>query len=433
MTRTIPLAFAFVAGATALAAVIALAATGSLWLAVALAVIGSALAALTAGRSLSRSIGTLALAARERGPFIRRGPNELRALADELETAGEEARSERLLAAAERDRLATLLSELGDAVVFADRDEIVRLANPAAERLLGASELVGHRLVEIVRDHEILEAIAAARSGKETVTQVERDSPRRVLRIAAKPLGASELLLAMQDLTPLRRVETVRRDFVANVSHELRTPLASLKAMVETLEGGAIGDRAAARDFLSRIHQEVDGLSQLVNELLSLSRIESGEERLDAVAVSPYLLLTQSAARMGPLAERAGVTLAVEAADDLPAVRADPEQIGRVLTNLVHNALKFTPEGGTVTLGGEAGPAEVRLWVRDTGVGIDGDELERVFERFYKADRARASGGTGLGLAIAKHIVQAHGGTIAATSEGPGRGSTFTLALPKAA
>jgi len=240
------------------------------------------------------------------------------------------------------------------------------------------------------------------------------------------------VLLPLQVPSPLRRLEPQRRDFVANVSHELRTPLASLKAMVETLEAGAIGDRAAAGDFLYRIHQEVDGLSQLVNELLALSRIESGEERLDAADVSPYLLLTQAAQRMAPLADRAGVRLSVDAPADLPPVRADPGQIGRVLTNLVHNALKFTPAGGAVTLGAAPAGDAIALSVRDTGMGIEADEVGRVFERFYKTDRARATGGTGLGLAIAKHIVAAHGGTIVAASDGAGRGSTFTLTLPRA-
>jgi two-component system phosphate regulon sensor histidine kinase PhoR len=360
-----------------------------------------------------------------------RGPGR-RAPDAALRAAASEAQAARQAIVAERDRLRTLLAELGDAIVFADRDEVVQLANRSAVRMLGA-ELIGRRLIEVVRDHETLDAIEGARAGRESVVQVERDGGRRVLRVSAKPLGGGEILLAIQDLSSIRRLETQRRDFVANVSHELRTPLASLKAMVETLEDGAIGDRAAARDFLSRIHQEVDGLSQLVSELLSLSRIESGEERLATKAVSPYLLLTQSAERMGPLAERAGVGLAVEASEQLPPVRVDPEQIGRVLTNLVHNALKFTPSGGTVTLGGAEEAGRVNLWIRDTGVGIEPDELERVFERFYKADRARSSGGTGLGLAIAKHIVQAHGGTIAAASDGPGRGSTFTLSLPRAA
>lgn len=392
-----------------------------------------ALLALAFGASLPSAAVAAALAAGVAAVVVGRSAAvdaDRRATA--LRAATAEARAARDAAEGERDRLGTLVAELGDAILFADRDEVVRLANPAARRLLGGADLVGRRLIEVVRDHEILDAIAVARGGRETVAQVERDGGRRVLRVSAKPLAAGEILLAIQDLSSLRRLETQRRDFVANVSHELRTPLASLKAMVETLEGGAIGDRVAARDFLSRIHQEVDGLSQLVNELLALSRIESGEERLDAADVSPSLLLTQAAERMAPLADRAGVRISIDVDPDLPLVRADPGQIGRVLTNLVHNALKFTPAGGAVTLGAAPAGEAIGLSVRDTGMGIEEDELGRIFERFYKTDRARATGGTGLGLAIAKHIVAAHGGTIAAASDGVGRGSTFTLTLPRA-
>lgn len=392
-----------------------------------------ALVALALGASLPSATVAAAVVAGAAAIVVgRSAATDASRLATTLRAATSDARDARDAAEGERDRLGTLVAELGDAILFADRDEVVRLANPAARRLLGGEALVGRRLIEVVRDHEILDAIAAARLGQETVAQVERDGGRRVLRVSAKPLAAGEILLAIQDLSSLRRLETQRRDFVANISHELRTPLASLKAMVETLEAGAIGDPTAARDFLSRIHQEVDGLSQLVNELLSLSRIESGEERLDAANVSPYLLLTQAAERMQPLAERAGVRLSVDAPADLPPVRADSGQIGRVLTNLVHNALKFTPEGGAVTLGAAPVGDAIALSVTDTGVGIEEHEVGRVFERFYKTDRARATGGTGLGLAIAKHIVQAHGGTIVAASEGAGRGSTFTLTLPRA-
>jgi two-component system phosphate regulon sensor histidine kinase PhoR len=392
-----------------------------------------AIAALALGTGVPNALLAGAVAGAGAAVLAGRGATadaDRRAIA--LRAATSDARAARDAAEAERDRLGTLVAELGDAVLFADRDEVVRLANPAARRLLGGDELVGRRLVEVVRDHEILDAIAAARSGHETVAQVERDGGRRVLRVSAKPLAAGEILLAIQDLSSMRRLETQRRDFVANVSHELRTPLASLKAMVETLEAGAIGDPAAARDFLSRIHHEVDGLSQLVNELLSLSRIESGEERLDAVAVAPQHLLTQAAQRMQPLADRAGIRLSVDAPSDLPLVSADPGQIGRVLTNLVHNALKFTPQGGSVTLAAAQEGPTVALSVADTGMGIDEEELGRVFERFYKTDRARASGGTGIGLAIVKHIVQAHGGSIVATSNGAGSGSTFTFTLPRA-
>jgi two-component system phosphate regulon sensor histidine kinase PhoR len=236
----------------------------------------------------------------------------------------------------------------------------------------------------------------------------------------------------MQDLSRIRRLETVRRDFVANVSHELRTPIASLKAMVEALEAGAMNDPAATRDFLTRMHGEVDGLAQLVAELLTLSRVESGEERPRPEPVEPIELVRPAVARLGALAGRSSVSLELDLPSRLPSVLADREKIGQVLTNLLHNAIKFTPAGGRVVVGAASEDGAVRFEVRDTGVGIARDEVDRVFERFYKSERSRAGGGTGLGLAIARHIVDAHGGSIAAKSEGPGRGSTFSFTLPVA-
>jgi two-component system phosphate regulon sensor histidine kinase PhoR len=330
----------------------------------------------------------------------------------------------------ERDRLRTLLAELSDAVVFADRDEVVQLANRSAVRLLG-QELIGRRLVEVVRDHELFDAIEGARAGRETVSHVERDGGRRVLRASAKPLGGGEILLAIQDLSSLRRLETQRRDFVANVSHELRTPLAALSAMVETLRGGALDDRAAAADFLDRIQHELDGLTVLVSELLTLTRMESGHERLELRAVAAATLVRDEAGRLAPLAERAGVTLRLEV-ESAAQVRVDPARMGQVIANLVHNAIKFTPPGGLVSVGVQDAPGEVTIAVRDSGLGIAAGDLERIFERFFKADASRSTVGSGLGLAIAKHAVQAHGGTIHATSDGPGRGATFRVTLPRA-
>jgi two-component system phosphate regulon sensor histidine kinase PhoR len=251
------------------------------------------------------------------------------------------------------------------------------------------------------------------------------------MRAVARPLEGGQMMLVVQDLTTLRRLETVRSDFVANVSHELRRPITSLKAMAEALEEGALDDHAAARDFVHRMHQEIDGLAQLTNELLTLTRIESGTETLTLVPQSPHDLLVECARRMGPLAARADVALLVEPGD-APAVRADGERVGQVLANLVHNAVKFTPAGGSVRLSAARDDGRVAFIVTDTGVGIERADLERVFERFYKADRSRAGGGTGLGLAIAKHIVQAHGGRIEAKSDGPGRGATFRFTLPLA-
>ncbi len=316
--------------------------------------------------------------------------------------------------------------------MLADADDVIRVANAAAARLLAGTDLVGRRLVEVVRDHEILDAIDAARRGRDVVLEMQRDGGRRVLRIAAKQLPGRELLLTIQDQSAMRRLETQRRDFVANVSHELRTPLSALKAMVETLRGGAVNDREAAEDFLTRIDHEVDGLTDLVGDLLALSRMESGEDALELAVVDAADLVRQAATRLEPLAARAQVRLATATDASGARVRVDSARMSQVLANLVHNAIKFTPAGGRVTIGPGATPTEVTLYVRDTGGGIDPADLDRIFERFFKSDPARATGGTGLGLAIAKHAVQAHGGTIAAASGGRGHGATFTVTLPRA-
>jgi len=238
-------------------------------------------------------------------------------------------------------------------------------------------------------------------------------------------------LVILQDLTQVRRLETVRRDFVSNISHELRTPLASLKALVDTLRDGALEDPPAAQRFLDRMEVEVDALTQMVQELLELSRIESGQVPLQLQAVSIAEAVNIPAERLRPQAERAGLRLDVTLPADLPPVLADAERIQQVVTNLVHNAIKFTPPGGRVTVTAQAAGAEVIVTVQDTGVGIPAEDLPRIFERFYKADRARAGAGTGLGLAIARHIIQAHGGRIWAESA-KGRGSNFYFALPTA-
>jgi len=360
------------------------------------------------------------------------GPEEVEHLGATLETMARAGQAARVAVEAERDRLATLISELSDAVLIVGADDRVRLANPAAETMLGRHPLAGRKLVEIVRDHEVFDAVSRARAGVEAVGQIEREDPRRLVRVVARPLEGGELLLSLQDLTTLRRLETVRRDFVANVSHELRTPIASLTAMAETLEAGAIDDPVAARDFVTRMQSELAGLTQLVEELLSLARIESGAERLQLSALDPVRILADAARRMGPLADRAQITLSVTPGGDLPAVLADGEKVAQVLANLVHNAVKFSAPGGTIRLSATQHDDTVAFSVSDAGSGLEADALARVFERFYKSDRSRATGGTGLGLAIAKHIVQAHGGEIAAASDGAGRGSTFTFTLPRA-
>ena len=385
-------------------------------------------------RAVTRPIASLTakaerLAAGAHETFATSGPEELQRLGAALTRMADSTQGAREIAEAERDRLAMLIDELGEAVLIADTDGTVVDANRAFTRLFGADP-VGKRVIEAVREHELLEAISTARVGQDASATIERSEPRISLRGIARRLDDGELLVVVQDLTDVRRLETVRRDFVANISHELRTPLASLKAMAETLEGGAINDPSAARDFVSRMHAEIEDLAQLVEELLTLSRLESAELELHRQHMPASDLVARARERMTPLAERAGLSIAVETNAELPAVDADPDRIAQVFANLIHNAVKYTPRGGLIKLSAARADGMVTFSVSDTGQGISPAELPRIFERFYKGDRARSSPGTGLGLAIAKHIVQAHGGTIAAASDGPGRGSRFTFTLP---
>jgi two-component system, OmpR family, phosphate regulon sensor histidine kinase PhoR len=247
--------------------------------------------------------------------------------------------------------------------------------------------------------------------------------------------------IVIEDLAELRRLERMRRDFIANVSHELRTPLASVRLLAETLEEAIDTNRDKAQMFLEKIETEIQHLSSLVSELLELSRIESGLAPMVIEPVQAEQLVREVMARMLPQAQRHRVVLRTEIQDGSGLVAADSKQIARTLVNLVHNAIKFTPSGGVVTIGTllQTGGETQRFFVRDTGVGIRAEELPRIFERFYKADRARSKtdyigpggGGSGLGLAIARHVVEAHGGRISVEST-PGQGSTFTFTLPVA-
>jgi two-component system phosphate regulon sensor histidine kinase PhoR len=346
----------------------------------------------------------------------------------------------------ERAKLSAILETMGDGLLMIDHDGEIVLANSAAERLLNPirrpqrnrprREVRGRALIEVAHDHELPRLVDEARGrGQVSSILLELGAGRRTIRAVAAPVrgvAGGPVLLVLQDLTEVRRLETARRDFVANISHELRTPLASLKALVETLDGGAIEDDEAARHFLSLMNGEVDHLTQLVRELLELSRIESGQVPLDREPIAPCDLIELAIVRLATQAERAGLTLAVEEREGLPPVFADRERISQIFLNLLHNAIKFTPPGGQIAVGADEQGAMVAFRVRDSGTGIDPDDLPRIFERFYKADKARSGGGTGLGLAIAKHLVGAHGGTLTAYNNTDGPGATFVFTLPVA-
>lgn len=344
------------------------------------------------------------------------------------------------LISAERTKLATVVETLDDGLVIIDDAGAIVMANGAAERLIALGrprerQITGRPFALVARDHELQALVRAALAeNRPREVLVESHRPRRTLRATVAPVHddhATLILLVLHDLTELRRLETARRDFVANISHELRTPLASIKALVETLEGGAIGDEGVARRFLHQVNEEVDHLTLLVRDLLELSRLESGETPLARVAVSPRLLMEEARERLRAQATPANITIDIEAEPDLPAVWADTTRMGQVLLNLLQNAIKFTPAGGQISLRAETRDGVVAFHVRDTGSGVDPELLPRIFERFFKADRARSSAGTGLGLAIAKHLVTAHGGVLSAANNQPPPGATFTFTLPR--
>ncbi|MGB7873397.1 MAG: ATP-binding protein [Anaerolineales bacterium] len=342
-----------------------------------------------------------------------------------------------------RARLAAVLDQMTDGVLIASEEGRIQFANPAAERLFGKG-LVDRSVSETLRNHQLIQAWQRCQELDEMQVETAEITARgHLLQLIVIPdqhaPGGS--LLVVQNLTRIRQLETIRRDFISNLSHELRTPLASLKALTETLQDGALKDLEAAPRFLGRIVTEVDALTQMAQELLDLSRIESGQVELERKKVAPEKLLTSAAERMRLQAERAGVSLNVECPPDLPKVYVDAPRIEQVLVNLIHNAVKFTPPGGDVVLIAvtvqepsrhgetEAGGSVVRFGVCDSGVGIPADDVPRIFERFYRVDKARTGGGTGLGLSISKHLVESHGGQIWAESI-EREGSTFYFTLP---
>lgn len=336
---------------------------------------------------------------------------------------------------AERGKLSAVVSTISDAILIVNGEGRVELINPAAENIfnVSASESVGKSLAEVVRNHIIVDLWQKAQStGEQQFTALETPT-RLVLQAIVSPLeddeSGSRALLILQDYTRMRRLETVRRDFVSNVSHELRTPLASLKALTETVQETALDDPPAAKRFLAQMSVEIDNMTQLVQELLELSKIESGRVPLERDHVSPGEMIRPAVERMRIQAERSGLSLTVECPDDLPPVNVDRSRMEQVLVNLIHNAIKFTQPGGSIHVRAWAQDRDVILAIADTGMGIADEDLQRIFERFYKADRARSGGGTGLGLSIARHLVESHGGRIWAESE-VGKGSTFFISIP---
>jgi two-component system phosphate regulon sensor histidine kinase PhoR len=334
----------------------------------------------------------------------------------------------------EKSKLTAILSKIADGVIMTDSKTRIILANPASELLFNFKEnkALEKPLIEILLNYEIDELLKKSIStGQEQKAQFDTTSGK-FLRVIAVPLKTNKIsgaLLLFQDLTEMRSLQTMRREFVGNVSHELRTPLAAIKAIVETLQDGAIHDNAVAGDFLNKVDSEVDSLTQMVNELIELSRIETGKTHLNLELVNLNQEIQGVFRHLSPQAERKSVNLVLTLKDDLHLILADRERLQQVIINMVHNAIKFTPARGKITIQTDATDNSVTVHISDTGIGISKDDLPHIFERFFKADKSRSNSGSGLGLAIAKHIVQAHGGKIWVQSQ-EGQGSIFSFSIP---
>ncbi len=328
----------------------------------------------------------------------------------------------------------SLLSEAGIGLVRLSPDLRVRSASGVAHVLLGRRPgvLLGRSVMETFTDHRAEELVRHALTGGTAVGELAargRDARALLLRAHRAPDG--DVWLALEDVTELRRLQRVRAEFIDNLAHELRTPLTTISLLAETLAMEADSLPAKAAERVAKIEVETGHLVQIVNELLDLVRIESGARLVVVDDLDLVQLAGETIERIALFAERKGIRLRLDAGPGVPLVRGDGTRLGQALLNLIHNAVKFSPPGCEVWVRVAQRGAEVVVSVEDHGIGIPAAALPRVFERFYKVDRARIreGGGTGLGLSIARHVVEAHGGRIWAESE-DGVGSTFSFAVP---
>ena len=343
----------------------------------------------------------------------------------------------------DREQLRAILSGMVEGVIAIDEQQRMLFANDRAGHLLGfdASAAVGVRLGELTSPPGFREIIERGLAGTEPFRE-ELDwkgPPARTLAVYISRFpghGAPGAVVVVHDTTDLRQVERLRQDFVANVSHELKTPLAVIKSSVEALSDGAVEEPDARAMFLGQVSREADRLEDLIQDLLSLARIESGNLGLEPQAIVLGMAITDCVERHQARAEIKTLTIVERPPVEVPtdvATWADPDALRQVMDNLVDNAIKYTPNGGRITVRWTASGDMAVFEVADTGVGIPEADLPRIFERFYRVDKARsrAVGGTGLGLAIVKHLVQAMKGQVKVTSK-VGKGTTFRVLLPRA-
>lgn len=332
-----------------------------------------------------------------------------------------------------RHELATMLDSMQEAVVAVTAEGHVRWSNAVMKRIAGMEIRVGRPLVHSVRDPDLLACVKGALEAREVrYGRASTLAPGRVFEINAAPLPSGGAIAVLHDVTRIEAAERSRRDFIANVSHELRTPLTSIQGYVETLVDAPNPDAATTSEFLQVILKNATRMNRLTEDLLALASIESPDYKLARQPARASDIVRDAIDSLGGLVVDSGVDLQYAGAPDV-VVMVDPDAMSQVFGNLIENSMKYGRSGNRIRVGARQLENHVEFFVQDYGPGIAFEHLERIFERFYRVDKARSrdAGGTGLGLAIVKHIVQAHGGSIRAESE-LGSGTTFIFTLPVA-
>jgi len=343
----------------------------------------------------------------------------------------------------ERSKLKTVLANMTSGVILVNKNGYVDLVNPAAEKFLSfmGQKSIGLPHTTVIKNPELSARINEALKKRKAVEkEIKINCPdESTIEVNISPIrdhfgNFTGVIVVLHDITEIRKLEKMRRDFVANVSHELRTPVTAIKGFTETLLDGALYDQAACKEFIEIIDKEVNRLARLIHDLLELSKIEAKQVKLNRRPANIIAVIRDTVNKLQSQIESAGLTMELNLPDKEIKVNIDQDLIGQVILNLVDNAVKYTPSGGKIQIEVSDKKHDIIVWVRDTGIGIPSKDIERIFERFYRVDKARSrkQGGTGLGLSIVKHIIDIHGGTVGVNST-PGKGSEFFFTLPKTA
>lgn len=338
-----------------------------------------------------------------------------------------------------KNKLAAILTGMAEGVIACDTDSRILLINNTIETIFSVTkaDCRNKMLLEAIRNNELDKILGLTlQSGQAQQSELSILVPvQKIFQVYASPLTNEDktigAVLVLHDITELKHLENVRKEFISNVSHELRTPLTSIKGFIETLMAGALEDKSNNRRFLSIIQDHADRLGKLINDILELSKLESKEIQLDFKSVDLQEIIRKTVETFTPQLIKSKVTCSLNIKDPLPLVKADQDKIAQVLINLIDNAIKFNRENGAITITATLQPDSLKVSIHDTGIGLPDTDLPRIFERFYRVDKARSRelGGTGLGLSIVKHIIEAHHGQVGVESIQE-QGSTFWFTLP---